>query len=691
MTTNAALIDQALKAARSGDRSRANRILLGIESQLEKDPGAKGGASTRKLIEFIRKTYAIHPSVDWADKAAGAAKEPASGGGVSLVTCCMNRTENLLQALPTWLALEEIDEIIVVDWSSAVPVSDALRGAGIEDRRIKIIRVLDEPRWILSCAFNLGFRHAKAARILKVDADIKLKPAFFEKNVLASGTFVAGDWEVADEGQEHINGFFYTFRDDLMRINGFNEYITTYGWDDDELYLRFQKFGLKRVCVDVETIYHIPHEDVQRLSGSDSAPKDAVGDLAANPLFRIRGNRYLSLVMPPWTNERQLVPFDVLLNTESYIEVRRRQGAMPHYVGSDIKADAEYYAALELVSWRIGPSVYHLPRADFYRLLESKRLDEIETADVWKLLGSQQAQPGADKVAPRLSVPNVSAPRRKIFADVQHGLGNRLRALASAAVIAEATDRELVAVWEADHHCDCLISDLFEYQGAVIGKNFVSDAVADGFTVFNYMEAEEGSEKDALLALDSTKDAYVRSAYVLNSPITGWDMENRWLRALRPVEAVRDLVSTVRQPNDVSAHVRMVGGKDYEHLPYEATENWTAEGHAAIEHWRERSHFSHFMKRIDALIAEGRAERVLLAADKSETYLEFQAAYGARVAYLTRDLYDRSAEQLRYALADALLLGTAPLLLGSTWSSFSELALRLSARNTQVEMSGRDF
>ena len=80
-----------------------------------------------------------------------------------------------------------------------------------------------------------------------------------------------------------------------------------------------------------------------------------------------------------------------------------------------------------------------------------------------------------------------------------------------------------------------------------------------------------------------------------------------------------------------------------------------------------------------------------MAADKPETYDAFTETYGDRVAYLPRPVYDRSAEQLRYALADALLLGSAPLLLGSSWSSFSELAMRLSPHKAEIEMSGKDF
>ena len=97
------------------------------------------------------------------------------------------------------------------------------------------------------------------------------------------------------------------------------------------------------------------------------------------------------------------------------------------------------------------------------------------------------------------------------------------------------------------------------------------------------------------------------------------------------------------------------------------------------------------MVRIDQLTGEGRAERIFVAADQAETYDEFRRRYGNRAACLPRTLYDRSTEQLIHALADALLLGRAPLLLGSTWSSFSELAQRLSARKMHVEMSGKDF
>ena len=205
------------------------------------------------------------------------------------------------------------------------------------------------------------------------------------------------------------------------------------------------------------------------------------------------------------------------------------------------------------------------------------------------------------------------------------------------------------------------------------------------------MPNEPGAQKQAPIHLDTKADIYARSAFVLNSPASTWDAENRFLRSLTPVSQVRDLVHSVRHPNALSAHVRMEGGSKSEHLTYERADNWTAEDHALIDEWRAKSHFSHFLARIDALAAQGRAETLFLAADMPETYAEFQHHYGDRLAFLPRSLFDRSAEQLHFALADAILLGRSPLLLGSGWSSFSELAMRLAPGKIAIELSGKDF
>ena len=95
--------------------------------------------------------------------------------GVSIVSCCMNRNINLCKAIDSWIALP-VDEIIVVDWSSDIPVLDSL--SHLTDPRVKVIRVENEPNWILTYGFNVGLQFASFSKILKLDADISVSADF---------------------------------------------------------------------------------------------------------------------------------------------------------------------------------------------------------------------------------------------------------------------------------------------------------------------------------------------------------------------------------------------------------------------------------------------------------------------------------------------------------------------------------
>ena len=725
---------------------------------------------------------------------------PQGHPGVSLVTCAMNRSANLVRALPSWLAQDAISEVVVVDWSSTTPVADDLAAAGIADPRLRILRVTDEPAWVLTQAFNAGFRAAACERVLKADADIVLAPDFFRANPLPRSAFVAGNWRNVGPGQAHVNGFFLASRVALHAVGGFNEHITSYGWDDDDIYDRLTRAGFRRHDVVPDTIRHLDHDDADRIGDAARAAPDVTlrQDLSAGTTFLIRRNRFVAMVMPEWDARSIPLPLRVVARSATALTVRR-QGWTPSQVPEHVVEAANRHALAELASWRLGKRVMGLAPerldlvldrpnsqvsaldveialcapeliarggegylvldlgagvldmtanaatldAAFKRILAATRsrglrpvlrapfaslppeapacLTPLPLIASWEPLGdlhqitlNQLYGPGptptgllrlgltahgiakAARAAPARAAPAHAAPalashRPRLFIDAQHGLGNRLRAMSSAAAIAEAAGRELVVVWQPDDHCDCRLGDLFDFPGAVEEVRFIGRAAASGAQVYNYMQNEPGARKQALILLETQADIYARSAFVLNSPASTWATENRFLRGLIPVDAVRDLVASVRHPNDISAHVRMEGGTTAAHLPYESAANWTAGDHALIDAWRGKSHFSHFLTRIDALAAEGRAGRIFLAADMAETYAAFQRHFGDRLAILPRARYDRSAEQLHYALADAILLGRSPLLLGSGWSSFSELAMRLAPGKIAVDLSGKDF
>lgn len=784
-------ITTLINLARSRDLSKASQLLSSLSSWLAKHP-SDWAERQKDIIRKIEAQYGITtlpclPTNDLVGRSIDDFVQEIKPG-VSLVTCCMNRSENLLKAIPTWLQCPEINQIIIVDWGSKTSVRDEIAAAGIKDSRILVARVNNQPRWILSYAFNFGFRIAGYDKILKTDADIQISSQFFQQNPLRPGTFLSGDWRTAAKGQEHINGFFYVRRDDLLSIKGFNEHITTYGWDDDDIYFRLEQHGFNRIRIKADGVYHIPHDDAQRV-GDNQAPANALEELRQDTGAKIMGNRFLAGAMPIWNQDRIFLPFVVTSCEEGYLEAEQN-GESYHQVPPHIRADADYYGLVTALSWTTELTAYSIPKERLYKLLVSRRRRaEITRADVrlaacitsdqinWyrtllilnftkdvpideqvrvahelynsaqkyefsiilvnsvfeKLTVQQENKelkhilPAPDgfhshelPVCSAESLKNVqktlsespvnvinldsssinnifpakknihSAKRRdKLYIHVQHGLGNRLRALASATVMAEATNRELVLIWEPDHHCECEIGDLFNYTGTVI--NSINKVDLKSADQFNYMEIEPGSCKDGYISMIPGRDVYIKSAYALNNELTSLDKENAILRKLRVVEAVEKLVRSVPSEGRLGVHVRMEGAKGTDHNSYDSAVNWSEDSHRQLNEWRAKSHYSNFMKRIDTLIFEKPDLRIFLAADTREAYEVFAARYGAKLVYLKRDSFDRSKEQLHYALADAILLSKCSLMLGSTWSSFSELAQRLSTSFNSIEMSGVNF
>lgn len=283
----------------------------------------------------------------------------------------------------------------------------------------------------------------------------------------------------------------------------------------------------------------------------------------------------------------------------------------------------------------------------------------------------------------------------KLFLDAQHGLCNRLRAMASGAAVAHRTGRELVVIWRPDAHCEARLSDLLDFASPVVETDLADRLRAQTGLVYNYMEVEPGSfhEGPILDGADAgwSGDVYIRSAYPLKGPHVDFGEEQRFLRGLRPSAEVMALMEGMPRQFDVTAHIRMAGGPAFEALAYESAANWPEHRHRELADWRGKSHRDHFIRRLDALSAEDRAKTIFIAADLPETYTALAERYGPRVSWLTRDLYDRSPRQLQYALADLLLLTAGRHFLGSPWSSFTDVAQRLANPYRPFEVVGIDF
>ena len=604
--------------------------------------------------------------------------------GVALVTCAMNRTENLLRAIPSWLIHEEIDDILIVDWGSDFPVLEALTQNGIVDPRIQVIEVVGVDRWVLSYAFNVGFRLSRREKILKVDADIVLSDNFFRTNRLVEhNQFIAGNWRNVDKSQGFVNGFFFAPKRALADVGGFNEHITTYGWDDDDLYQRLEAQGYTRQDVAPNAVTHLDHADVARTGIEVDDKRTARDDLLTSTSFMIQRNRLMVAKLPPWSRADRLLPLSLTAAQPGLTRLVARQPATT--VPRAIYAAATEEMLVEMISWEFGPIMKTIPKTVFDRVMEHSR------SDLFTLFQRAAGSPREIPQSPRKSrkAPALIGLRRRIFIDAQHGLGNRMRAIGSAAAIARAAGRELVIVWQPDVHCDCRFTDLYDYDGAIENRSFIEEF--DGVCVFNYMGIE-GGEKGKEIKIPKKSDLYIRSAFILNHPASDWDSENAFLKSLTPVQEVVKLVNLVRGERDLGVHVRMEAGKGRDQNPYDQPKNnWSEEDHSVIQLWREKSHYSRFIARINGLLNVRNVSSIYLAADHSEPYAVFREMYGEKLAYLPREVFDRSTDQLRFALADAILLSKSTHFLCSSWSSFSELALRLAVGKPTVEWSGLDF
>lgn len=197
--------------------------------------------------------------------------------GWSMVTCCMNRQENLLANIGSWLNCHWLDEIIIIDWSSDQPVNNVLNINGFDQHpnfsKIRIYRVEHQSKWVLTWAFNLAIALTKYQNIIKIDCDIYLKSNFLTINnnfeMINQGCFYTGNWEQSH--QIHLNGQMVINRNDFFLVNGYNEFIINYGYDDTDLYQRLIQKGLTKLnLIDHEisgdhVIYHREHNDNDRI------------------------------------------------------------------------------------------------------------------------------------------------------------------------------------------------------------------------------------------------------------------------------------------------------------------------------------------------------------------------------------------------------------------------------------------
>ncbi|KAA8497874.1 hypothetical protein FVE85_5459 [Porphyridium purpureum] len=634
--------------------------------------------------------------------------------GFALVTACSKQPFHLVQnTLDSLLMTSEISEVVLLDWASEPSLTDQFEPLVASNDRFKLVRVNLERDFSFARALNLAATMASHRTLVFLSCEYELGPGTLQHDLrpqesgmiqaTPSGSLVVIEriefWKLQGL-DERLAARVYWPMDSSSSAATSTTSATGSGlnWPMSEFLERARRASMQIVPLEesLARLVVIAGEDGDV---PDDAPSVDASSSSAAILDEVEAEFESMLLKQlgswPDTGCEPAPP------TFSSVKSNSQCSCCSSYLVQ--------YAGNGFVSVRAVSKPKTLP---LY-------LPETESNELW--MNAIASRANKRFLVPRAVIDHVPVAGqrelimeqllqgRKLFiAHVQHGLGNRLRALASAMAFARATQRVLLVVWEKDAHLQALYEELFEpnAQFDVISEWPLSwseimelarspdggDDNGDwsGCVLYNYMEGEEGAHKGAVIVHDPERHIYFRSSSVLNATgkLVTWKLESQMLHTLQPVEEVVRLVDSLGSvvSDSVGVHVRMELLADAAEPQVDYGPNATR----TINYWRSRSHVRVFVAKMAKILSTDPSTTFYVASDTTsaiETILQSLPAKSIR--YLARQCNDRRGECERYALADILLLSRTRYMLGSTWSSFTEAAQRLGGQ--KVLFSGKDF
>jgi glycosyltransferase involved in cell wall biosynthesis len=235
---------------------------------------------------------------------------------ISVVVPVMNRSDRIIPCLSTWIDQNGIGEIVIVDWSSTIPIrNDPNLEKFLKHWKIRIIRVNEEPYFIsMSHSLNVGIFHARGDHILKIDIDYQLKNKellrSLERSQFNKHLFCG---TIPNEENYDFHGFCFFEKRYFTEINGYNENCRGWGFDDEDFYRRMEKIGLERVVIMNmnDFIYHMPHDDDLRVANYPQKNK--------------KETNLANEIITQTKNSHKLSEYTTIVNESNYIELVRKK------------------------------------------------------------------------------------------------------------------------------------------------------------------------------------------------------------------------------------------------------------------------------------------------------------------------------------------------------------------------------
>lgn len=181
---------------------------------------------------------------------------------LTVVTCSMNREIYLPKQVNATKNLKNLYKHLIINWSSDNNLNSELLNI---NPKVEIVNVKNENSWWLSRAYNFGFNLVDTFYLMKLDADTIIDADRFN-----SIDFQDFDHIIFDKKNQGYGNFFIkkSLVDD---INGFNEFIWGWGYDDIDLYNRLinlPHYNHKKSFFDGSLINVLDHKNLDRFKNS---------------------------------------------------------------------------------------------------------------------------------------------------------------------------------------------------------------------------------------------------------------------------------------------------------------------------------------------------------------------------------------------------------------------------------------
>jgi glycosyltransferase involved in cell wall biosynthesis len=190
---------------------------------------------------------------------------------ISFVTTCKGRLEHIKETLPL-IAEQGPDQVIVVDYGCPQKVGD-----WVEENlsSVSVIRVTDDPGFLLSRARNAGLAACKTDLVCFIDADVKIKPGFV--NWLKSHCDRSSFYRAAPvngELDKETWGTCIVPAAIVSKIGGYDEVFSGWGGEDDDLYHRLRYIGVTEKYYPSKFVEPIRHDEDVRMEQYKEKNKD---------------------------------------------------------------------------------------------------------------------------------------------------------------------------------------------------------------------------------------------------------------------------------------------------------------------------------------------------------------------------------------------------------------------------------